>query len=986
VARQVQDPQTGGLLGCIFVDSQGQTRALTAQAGPNYTFCRCGRIVEQGQEAGQVPKLVDGQALAAPAATLGSVELRTRRRALGLTQSELADRLGVSPNTVARWERGEQNIGNATRVARTLARLERRAGTATTVQTRGNNARSARRLPPHSFPFTSERRHNLPAELSSFVGRQEQIERLVQRLATTRLLTLIGPGGVGKTRLALRVAQQVIDDFVAGVWLVDLAQVTDNGAVPYAVASALGIRERGRGQLARHLADALRNVSLLLVLDNCEHVLDGCAEFAQMILRACPEVTILATSREPVRVSGEVRWPVPPMSLDASGVTSAVTDSEAAQLFIERAKAITSDFDDSPLSRNVVVDVCRRLDGLPLAIELAAARTHSIPVRTLLDQIESLPGGLDLLTEGPRDAPARQRTLRATLTWSYDLLDADERVLFRRLAPFRGFSLDAVSTMFATADEGPRSSSVSLVPLATDVHQGLASLIDKSLLQVDVGVDGQPWYAMLETVREFALERLESSPEASAVWRRHAWYYLHLVEQTEPVLRSMREDAFLNRLEREHGNFRVALDWCTAHGYAELTLRLAVELLWFWGVRGHVAEGRTRLEELLARFPLRTATGKRAVLHAHALEAAGKLAGLQGDLAAADRFHKQSLDLAEALGETEATCNALNGLAFVAHQRDDYAAARVYLERALATARATASREPTATWRIAQELVGLANIAEDQGDFVAAVPLLLESSSLFAQSGDLSYAAMNSVELGVVAHDQRDFVQARELIGRGLAFFERTDEQRSAAMALAHLARTATAQRDFSLAHQYLSRSMQINQEHGELAGIAFTLICFGLLAAAEGQPARALRLVGAAEGLRERAETLIAPAVQRRFDKELEPIKKELGRVADMAIAEGRAFTLEDAVAEAMATEPRNTAASSDGTDTLSPRERTVATLIGRGFSNRRIAGELVLAQTTVATHVQHILAKLGLGSRAQIAVWVSEQGWLREPSVSSS
>lgn len=273
-----------------------------------------------------------------------------------------------------------------------------------------------------------------------------------------------------------------------------------------------------------------------------------------------------------------------------------------------------------------------RLDGLPLALELAAARVGAIPPRALLQQLDSTAGGLPLLTGGPRDVPPRHQTLRATIARSYDLLDPDERTLFRRLAPFRGCTLDAVAAVCVGSSAGPRSTSVDLPPLRLGARDGLASLADKSLVRMEEDEQGQAWYAMLETVREFALERLEASPEAATVWRRHAWYYLQLAEQTAPESQRLRQDAFVNRLAHEQGNFRAALDWCEAHGYAEASLRLGVGLLWFWGVRGHITDGRRRLESLLARFPLRTPNGSRATAHANALDALGRMAAMQGDL------------------------------------------------------------------------------------------------------------------------------------------------------------------------------------------------------------------------------------------------------------------------------------------------------------------------------------------------------------------
>ena len=441
--------------------------------------------------------------------SLEPAELRRRRRALSLSQAQLAERLGVSPNTVARWERSELRVGRPQQVARALARLER-------VQQRPARARASQA----SRASLRARRHNFPAELSSFVGRHTEIVALLERLANTRLLTLVGPGGVGKTRLALQVASRAVEMYSDGVRLVELGRQTDGRMVPSSVAAVLDIRERGGTPLLKTLAAVLRDENLLLVLDNCEHVLDACAALAYDLLAACPHLAILATSREPLRVTGEVRWPVPPLA-------------EAVELFVERGRAVRPEFALRPDNEALLADICARLDRLPLAIELAAARSGSMQPRTLLQQLESTAGGLAFLTGGARDAPARQQTLDAAINWSYDLLEPDQRTLFRRLAPFRGATLDAVVRVCVEPAVGSRASSVKLPPLTMDAREGLASLVDKNLLQVQSDDQGHSWFVMLETVRDFALERLQSSPESDAVWRRFAWYYLRLAELSD---------------------------------------------------------------------------------------------------------------------------------------------------------------------------------------------------------------------------------------------------------------------------------------------------------------------------------------------------------------------------------------------------------------------------------------------------------------------
>jgi non-specific serine/threonine protein kinase len=909
--------------------------------------------------------------------------LRRYRVRAGLTQAALAAQSGLSQRGISDLERGLRRAPYADTVKRLATTLGLGAAEQAAL-------RAARRTPAdpaeHDYPAA----HNLPASLSSFVGRESELTRLIDRLDAARLLTLTGAGGVGKTRLALEAGKRLVHHFRQGVWLVELASVSDPDLLPNAVAAALSIRERGRTPLRTLLVDTLRDTHLLLVLDNCEHLLDGSAALVHELLHACENLTILATSREPLRLSGELTWPVQPLALTAAAPPGHPSQaSEAVQLFVERARAVEPDFALIEDLQATLTEVCTRLDGLPLAIELAAARIRSIPVRALLRQLQ-VAGGLPLLSGGPRDAPARQRTLRSTITWSYELLDPDEQTLFRRLAPFRGCTVEAVDCVCVKAAEGSRSTSLDLPLLALDATAGLASLVDKCLLHVEEDERGVAWYGMLETVREFALEQLESSPEGPAVWRRHAWYYLQLAEQRDAARRGVREDVLVNRLEREHGNFRAALDWCQEHGYADASLRLAIALLWFWGVRGHITDGRNRLESLLARFPLRVQAGSRAAVHAGALDAAGRLAAFQGDFAAATALEEKSLHLARSLNDIERICDALEGLALVARECGDYPAARRFLEEFLAKSHTLAAADelanPAIIARLATGLTALGELAHEDGDDQLAASLLEQGRSFWLKIGDSTLVAQSDIQLGVVALDAGDYERARKLTARGLSRLEHGNDRQGLAIALAHAAHAAIAQRDFAAAHRDLCRGLRINQEIGGLAGIAFVLVRFALLASAEGQPVRALRLAGAAAALRRRAETPLSKLSAQRLDQQLAPAREALGPLADAAVAEGTALTLDAAIAEALATSPVVHASRGPAdAEILSPRERQVAALIGRGYSNRRAAVSLVVGEATVATHVQHILTKLRLHSRAQIAVWSAQHGLLDEPSIDS-
>ena len=382
------------------------------------------------------------------------------------------------------------------------------------------------------------------------------------------------------------------------------------------------------------------------------------------------------------------------------------------------------------------------------------------------------------------------------------------------MAVFRGCTLDAVEAVCVAPSLGSGATTLALTPLYIDVRDGLDSLVNKSLVHVQEDEQGQPWYTVLETVREFALEALQESGESPVVWRRHTWYYLRLANESAPEPGGVRQDYFIRRLEGEVGNFRAALDWCQMHGYADASLRLAVALVWFWGVRGHITEGRARLETLLARFPLRTHSGPRAAIHALALQDVAGLATLQRDFAAAFSFGQQALQISEAMDNQPGVCDALYRLAFTAQQVGDNTASRGYLERGVVIARDLARSaqplDPATVWRVAQGMTGLGLLAHDEGDDSAAIELFEESTEFFERGGHRMAAAMNNVEHGAIAHETGDDDRARELIGRGLKVLEEVGDRRGTALALTHLADAAIGQRDFSTAFDHLGRSLRL--------------------------------------------------------------------------------------------------------------------------------------------------------------------------------
>src|ERR671920_388512 len=453
--------------------------------------------------------------------------------------------------------------------------------------------------------------HNLPAPRSSFVGREQEMVEVKQALAGTRLLTLTGAGGSGKTRLALEAARDLIESYPDGVWLIELAPLSDEELVPKAVAEALEVPERTVQPPADTLAEVLRSSELLLILDNCEHLLDASAHLVDKLLDSCPHLRIMATSREALRAEGEVRWPVALLSVPEQKRTSSSEELEgyeSMQLFVQRAKGHDPTFSVSPQDALAVAEICRKLGGIPLAIELAAARVGTLSLEHISERLE---GSLDLLSGGARTAVSRKRTLRGTLDWSHELLSEPERKVFRRLSVFAGgWTLEAAEAVASGEDIDE-----------TEVVALLSGLVEKSLVVAEPTGQGGVRYRLLEPVRQYALEKLEQSGEVEDIKRSHVEYFLTLAEEAEPWLSGPRGAEWFERLEEELDNIRVALSWARARGEAELSLRLAGSLggFWFWG--GHYGEARGWLEEALAQEG-RTST----LVRAKALAAASSMA------------------------------------------------------------------------------------------------------------------------------------------------------------------------------------------------------------------------------------------------------------------------------------------------------------------------------------------------------------------------
>ena len=816
--------------------------------------------------------------------------------------------------------------------------------------------------------------HNLPTPLSTFIGRERELAEVNKLLSSHRLVTLTGTGGSGKTRLSLKVAEGLLGEFRDGIWFVELASIFDHAYVPQTIASALNLQEKPGQPLMDAITKELSTRQLLLVLDNCEHLISACAQFAQLSLQKCAGLKILATSREVLGITGEASWIVPPLSLPSqqpwtnpSSGREAIhyyEEFESVQLFVDRAKAVDQEFRLTAENGPWVAEICRRLDGMPLAIELAAARVRDLSIQQIAQRLDER---FRLLTTGSRTAPPRQQTLLSTLEWSYALLLPKEQQVLQRLSVFAGgATLQAAETV--CAGDG--------IELA-EVIDVLFRLVSKSLVISDKPEPGVarflPRYRLLETIRQYALDRLADSGKKDEIKNRHLEYFIRWAQMAESHLIGAEYIPWLESYETEHDNLRAALEWCLVDsGRAEVGLQLVLACARFWRIRGYMSEGRAHISAALSQAEKQ----KKTRLYARALFWEASLAYLQSDYPATRLRGEESLALWRELQPVDKSglADTLDVLGELATEEGDYANAPLLLEEALEL-----FRELEDPRGIGDMLMQLGWSYMRMGEYDKVAPRMEEALALFREIGQRSLVGFILAGLGELAIRQGQYERATRFLEESLAIREQHGHKWGIGTSLGSLGWIALRRGDFQRTKEMLAESLAIRMEINDKGGIAW---CLEKLAEANYEQSRfqeAAKLFGHAEAVRAPIGSVIDLADQPDYTRMVAALRAALGETTFTALwSEGASMPLEAIVDLALSdTEPSAAAQTErERLGGLTAREREVAALIAQGKSNREIAESMTVGVKTVETYVTRILNKLGFYSRVQIATWAVEKG----------
>lgn len=954
--------------------------------------------------------------------------LRQRRKALDLTQAQLAQQAGCSLSAIRQFERSvlrpsrqltEQLAEQLLIPSEQRTAFMRAARMASTLDDPAASLATPSQLSPMFRGQAS-----FPVLATPLLGRAHDLAILHACLLQpdVRLLSLTGPPGVGKTRLAIQLAADLAHAFPDGVWFVALASISDAQLVLPTIATTLGLREDGAQPLKDILIHSLRDKQLLLVLDNFEQVVAAASTIAALLERI-PLLKILVTSRVVLHLVGEHEFTLPPLGLPDLQQEQAVellAAAPALQLFVQRAQAVRPEFALTAQNAHVVAELCIHLDGLPLAIELAAARIKHLPPEVLLSWLDQR---FKLLVGGAVNAPERHQTLHRAIAWSYALLRPPQQRLLLCLGLFiAGGRLEAIAAITAhtgmAEHEAPRTSVAAdpQRPVSIALFNSLTTLVDHSLLQQTADADGTPRFRMLESIRAFALEQLEVDGELAALQKQHAAYYLTLAEEAAAQLQGLAQQAWFDRLEADHDNFRAALTWSRTVQEVEYSLRLALALHDFWKVRGYLSEGRMWLADACAR-----SQGERPALVALAQAYAAELAQLQDDYGQAVAWAEASATLARSLDQKAALATALGPLGWHAYLQNDHLAARACFAERLSLCRVLG--KPA---QIAQTLHDLAYLAMMQGDYAQAQACYEEELALSRQAGhhhgifwalhgmgwlaqrqneprgaaalyaeclaraqaqrhlDGIAVALNS--LGSIAQEQGQYPQAIDYYHQCQLIWQRLGRPSASAGVLRRLGTLALRQGQLSCAAKHLGESLVLAQEMRRNMTIILSLAGLADLAGVLGQALLAVRLCGMVAALRDAARYVMDPADQKNYERTVATARAQLEATTfEAAWAAGRAMTLEQAVAEALVaattgvSEPAHSAKATRPAG-LSRREGEVLALVAQGLTNIQIAERLVISPRTVNAHLHAIYYKLGVATRSAATRFAMENG-LGEP-----